>query len=218
MGLVGEADGMTRTTPFDTKVDRYEQWFETHPAAYRSEVAALKRVCPPVDAGLAVGVGTGRFAAPLGIDRGVDPSRPMLRRAYRRGIEPIQGVGEALPVADSAVDVALLVTSICFLDDRSAAFEELRRVLMPESALLIGFVDAESPLGQRYQHETGSPFYQDAEFVTTTTLIEELQTAGFTVDATVQTLFEPPTALDSPDRVEDGHGEGSFVVLRARSD
>jgi len=218
MGLVSEADSMTRTTPFDTKVDRYEQWFETHPAAYRSEVAALRRVCPPVDAGLAVGVGTGRFAAPLGIDRGVDPSRPMLRRAYRRGIKPIQGVGEALPVADNVVNVALLVTSICFLNDRSTAFEELRRVLTADGALLIGFVDAESSLGEQYQHETDNPFYRDAEFVTTTLLSEELQTAGFTVDATVQTLFDAPTALDSPDQVKEGHDEGSFVVFRARPD
>ena len=44
-----------------------------------------------------IGVGTGRFAAPLGIKVGVDPSMTMLTYAAKRGVLGLQGTAEALP-------------------------------------------------------------------------------------------------------------------------
>jgi SAM-dependent methyltransferase len=62
--------------------------------------------------GLEIGVGTARFAAPLGVQVGLDPSRPMLEYAFERGISTIQGVAEALPFRDGSYDYAVAVTTI----------------------------------------------------------------------------------------------------------
>ena len=64
-----------------------------------------------------IGVGTGRFAEPLGFREGVEPSPAMAERARRRGLEVTDGVAENLPLPDATYDVALMVTTICFVDD-----------------------------------------------------------------------------------------------------
>jgi len=61
------------TDPFAAQVDRYDRWYERHPAAYAAELAALRALRPSFRRGLEVGVGTGRFAAPLGVAFGVRP-------------------------------------------------------------------------------------------------------------------------------------------------
>lgn len=66
------------TDPFDSHTDRYDTWFEHHPAIYESELNAIRQLLPPgFESGLEVGVGTGRFAAPLGIATGLEPSIKM---------------------------------------------------------------------------------------------------------------------------------------------
>ncbi len=58
---------MPETEPFDTYPDRYDDWFDRHPAAYQSELAVVGELWPEEGVGLEIGVGTGRFAEPLGI-------------------------------------------------------------------------------------------------------------------------------------------------------
>ena len=62
----------TNTGSFDAP-DRYDDWFDRHAAAYQSELRALRALWPDDGDGLKVGVGTVHFAAPLGIEHGVDP-------------------------------------------------------------------------------------------------------------------------------------------------
>ena len=64
-----------RFESFEKNVDRYEAWFEHHRLAYESELEAIRMLLPQSGEGLEVGVGTGRFAAPLGIGVGVEPSQ-----------------------------------------------------------------------------------------------------------------------------------------------
>lgn len=49
-------------------------------------------------------MGSGRFAAPLGIRLGLDPSKKMGKFAKKRGKKVIKGVGESLPFHDSHFD------------------------------------------------------------------------------------------------------------------
>ncbi len=107
---------MLRTAPFDTHSSRYEAWFDNHAAAYVSELLALRAFLPWTGVGIEIGVGSGRFAAPLGIRFGIDPSPRMLALAAARGIEVVGGVAEALPFAPGSFDHALVVTTICFVD------------------------------------------------------------------------------------------------------
>lgn len=71
---------MPKSEPFERYADRYDDWFEAHPDAYQSEVEALRRLLPQPGFGLEIGVGTGRFASPLGIQVGIDPASDDDRR------------------------------------------------------------------------------------------------------------------------------------------
>ncbi|MEF8887472.1 MAG: class I SAM-dependent methyltransferase [Haloarculaceae archaeon] len=207
---------METAAPFEAHTERYDQWFEDHEDAYRSELAALRRLVPETGRGLAVGVGTGRFAAPLGVEVGLDPAESPLARARERGIEVTRGVAEHLPFRDGAFDTVLVVTTVCFVDDIPRMLAEADRVLAASGRLVVGYVDRESPLGRVYQeHKDENPFYREATFVTTDELREELAAAGFTDTAFVQTIFGPLEEVDGPEPVEEGYGDGSFVAVRA---
>jgi len=52
---------------FDRYYKKYDTWYEKNKFAYLSELGAIKKVLPKVGKGLEIGVGTGRFAAPLNI-------------------------------------------------------------------------------------------------------------------------------------------------------
>jgi ubiquinone/menaquinone biosynthesis C-methylase UbiE len=154
---------------------------------------------------------------PLGIETGVDPSGEMLRRGADRGITAIKGVGEALPLAEETFETALVVTTICFVDDIEQVLTETRRILRPGGQLVVGYIDKEAPLGERYlERKDDNPFYENATFVSTSELIDALETVGFGDFEFVQTMFRMPEELTEPDRVTDGYGEGSFVGIGAR--
>ena len=51
----------------------YDLWFDDHPDVYHAQLRLLGRAVPSQGFGLEVGVGSGRFAMPLGIRCGIDP-------------------------------------------------------------------------------------------------------------------------------------------------
>ena len=207
---------MPKSGPFERHTDRYEAWFDAHDAVYESELAALERLLPEPGFGVEIGVGSARFAAPLGIRVGCDPAVAMLARARARGVDVVRGVAEALPFRDATFDTALVVTTICFVDDVAATLAEARRVLADDGALVIGYVDEESPVGRRYlETQAENPFYREATFVSTDELVEALETSGFTEFEFAQTVFRWIDEIDDPEPVEAGYGDGSFVAVRA---
>jgi SAM-dependent methyltransferase len=207
---------MPGVNAFDKNVDRYEAWFLENPLAYVSELRAVRELLPPGE-GMEIGIGTGRFAAPLGIRKGVEPSRAMAEHARKKGIEVIAGVAENLPYQNEEFDFCLMVTTVCFLDDRDLAFREAHRVLRPGGSFVIGFVDRESRLGKEYlKRKDTSAFYKDATFYSVADITDHLEKAGFGNFAFRQTLFLPLAEIQEVETVREGHGEGSFVVLRAR--
>ena len=156
---------MAKIRPFEEHTDQYEKWFEVNNFAYESELEAIKRVLPEKGIGMEIGVGSGRFAGPLGIKFGVEPSGKMREISKQRGIEIINGLAEALPYKDCQFDYALMVTTICFLDDIETALKEAYRVIKSGGYLIIGFVDKESSLGKQYlAHKKESLFYEIATF------------------------------------------------------
>jgi SAM-dependent methyltransferase len=206
---------MPDVNPFDKNVDRYEQWFIDNPLAYVSELRAVRALLPTKGSGIEIGVGTGRFAAPLEIKQGIEPSRSMAEVARKRGIEVIHGVAEHLPFSDGEFDYALMVTTVCFLDDMDMAFHEVRRILKPGGSFVVGFVDRESPLGTAYQdRKDKSDFYQKARFYAVDEVISQLLKCGFCELELRQTLFRPLPEMEEVEPVKEGHGEGSFVVVR----
>lgn len=206
-----------KIAPFETDTARYEKWFEVHKNVYLSELNAIRAILPEYSRGLEVGVGTGRFSHPFGIRNGIDPSRNALNLARKRGIEVVAGVGEALPYARKSFDLALIVTTICFFSDVSAALKEVFSVLRPTGSLVIGYVDKYSTLGREYQEKrSGSPFYRSATFIGTSELSQSLLAAGFDDLVFVQTVFKRLEEIKEVEPVKQGFGEGSFVAVRAK--
>ncbi len=207
---------MPKTDPFDRYVKEYEAWFERYPHAYQAELRAIKQLIDSKHIGVEIGVGTGRFAEPLGIRKGVEPSAAMADIARIRGIDVVEGVAESLSFEDRSFDFAVMVTTICFVDDPLASFREAYRILRDGGYLVLGFVDSDSPLGQSYDaNRCKSLFYAEARFYSTRDVLELLDLAGFTHTRILQTLFGPLKDTGSHEPVREGFGEGHFVAIRA---
>lgn len=201
---------------FDIETERYDRWFERHPAAYKSEILAIRAAMPPPPhrRGVEIGVGTGRFAVPLQITEGVEPAAAMRRIAEIRGIHAVDGVAEALPYDDESFDCALMVTTICFVDNPLQSCREAWRVLRRGGCFVVGFVDRDSFLGKHYEvHREESPFYRDARFFSAREIGDLLQEAGFTDLHFWQTLFHLPEDISVPQPVMSDYGEGGFVAV-----
>jgi len=200
---------------FDNYTKEYEEWFEKNKFAYLSEVVALKKVVlEGKGKGLEIGVGTGRFAEPLGVEVGIDPSENMLKIAESRGIKTILGKGEELPFADNEFDFILVAFTICFVDDAKKVIEEAKRVLKNNGRIIIGIIDKNSTLGKIYQNKKSkSKFYRIARFYSTEEVIEMLKKCGFGNIKTCQTLFDLPENLSKIEYPKEGYGEGGFVVI-----
>jgi SAM-dependent methyltransferase len=210
---------MPRIAPFEDHHRRYEAWFEQHEAAYVSELLALRPFVPWTGRGIEIGVGSGRFAAPLGVEFGVDPAAAMLAYAAARGRAVVRGAAETLPVASGSFDYALVVTTICFVDSPARMLAEARRVLKPGGRLVLGFIDRESSLGRYYlAHQAENVFYRDATFFSADEVGRLLQEAGFALGAWAQTLAHPLPQTREIEPLRDGRGQCAFVVVAARKE
>lgn len=208
---------MAKVEPFEKYPGKYEDWFTRNKFVYESELRAIKDILPGFEKGIEIGVGSGRFALPLGIKFGVEPSEKMRKIARKKGIEAVGGVGENLEFEDCSFDLALMVTTICFLDDVKKAFSEAYRILKPGGYFVVALVDRDSRLGKIYsKHKHENVFYRHAKFHSARETIGYLKKAGFTRIAEKQTVFGQLDEITYIQEPKDGFGEGSFVVIRGQ--
>ena len=209
---------MIQTDPFRDRTKEYEEWFVNYPHVYRSEVEAVRKVLgtlPENISGIEVGVGTGRFAKPLGIKQGVEPVMEMAAIAQKRGIEILKGIAENLPFRDLHFDFVLFVT-ICHLHNVPAALKEAHRVLKNKGSIIIGFLDKNQNAAQSYvARKNRSHFYKHATFYTVDRAKNMLKKANFSNLEFSQTLFGEMEAIDEIQSPREGFGEGSFVIVKA---
>lgn len=209
---------MLQIAPFEKHVAEYDEWFEKHPFAYESELAALRQQLlslPENLRGLEVGVGTGRYAAPLGIREGIEPSEEMAKRAVRRGVEVVNARAEKLPYRDIHFDFVLIVT-ICHFDKVTEALAEAYRVLKPGGALILGFLERDGLIARAYEaRREESIFYRHATFYSVKRVRDMLEKTGFKGLSFTQTLFGKLEDIDAIQDARPGYGEGSFVVVKA---
>ncbi len=208
---------MPKTEPFEKYTDRYENWFERNRYVYHSEINAIREVLPDFKDGVEIGIGSGRFAEPLGIKFGIEPSSKMRKIARSKGIKVVESVAENLPFKDCSFDLALMVTTLCFLDDEVKAFREMYRVLRYGGYFINGFIDENSRVGRIYQkNKQKSVFYRIANFFNTEEVVKLLKKTGFKDFKYRQTVFNTLDNINKVEKVEEGYGEGSFVVIRAQ--
>ncbi len=200
---------------FEKNRERYENWFENYKAVYESELNMLKSVLPPFDRALEIGVGSGRFAYPLGIKEGVEPSEKMAEIARARGIKVYPGFAENLPLGDELFDLVLIAVTICFVNDPQKTLKEAHRILKKNGKIAVAIVDRNTPIGLEYlkKKERGE-FYRNVNFFSTEELNGMLKNSNFEVKETYQTLFANSIDdIKEPQGFSKGYGEGGFVVV-----
>ncbi|MEA2103596.1 MAG: class I SAM-dependent methyltransferase [Candidatus Cloacimonadota bacterium] len=208
---------MAKIKVFDENIGAYEKWFMDNKFVYQSELKAVEKAIPENVEGFEIGIGSGLFAKPFGIMEGIEPSKKMREKAKERNLEVVNAVAENLPFENKSKNFALMVTSICFVDDIERTFREANRVLKQNGNLIIGFVDKNSPIGKEYlKHRDESVFYQDAIFYGTEEVYKILAETGFEVEETYQTIFGKLDEVKTIQEVKAGYGKGSFVVIKAK--
>jgi len=204
---------MPKIEPFEKYSDEYDKWFDDHIDLYEAELEAIRQLIPPQGAeeGMEVGIGSGKFAVPLGIKVGVEPSEKMATKARLQGIDVHSGIAEELPFSDGLFDFVLMVTTICFVDDVAKSLKESFRVLKTGGFIIVGFVDRESELGKQYlEKKESSKFYKEAKFFSTPEVLRYIKGAGFVITDILQTLIPE----DLPKTILKGFGRGAFVVIK----
>ncbi|WP_411716322.1 class I SAM-dependent methyltransferase [Natronomonas sp.] len=145
-----------------------------------ADVTALRKglACADrdIDRIVEVGGGSGRAAREVGATV-VDPARGMLERARARGLETVQGDGEALPLADESVDAVLIVDALHHFSDQGAALGEIARVLAPGGVLVIQEFDRSTRRGRALALAERVVGF-DSRFYTAAELQEEIERAG----------------------------------------
>jgi ubiquinone/menaquinone biosynthesis C-methylase UbiE len=202
---------------FEKFAEEYDQWFDSNRFIYESELIALKKFIPRKGKGLEVGVGTGRFAVPLGIHIGIEPAGAMANIARKRGIEICEAKAEELPFGPETFDFVLFVTTVCFLENPFSAIQEVKRVLNPGGFIIIGMIDKESQLGKIYEsRKKDSKFYRFAHFYSVHEVSWWLKSLEYDYIRTCQTIFKSLKDITSTEPVKGGYGEGGFVVVCAQ--
>ena len=203
---------------FNEHVEAYEAWYKKYPEVYQSELAAIKEQflkLPESIKGIEVGLGTGRFAEPLGIKEGIEPAAEMAKKAMKRGVEVMDGVAERLPYGDLQFDFVLMVT-ICHFNEIKAAFAQAYRVLKHGGAIIIGFIDKDQIIAKEYEEKRDrSTFFRHASFYTVKRVEKLLKKAGFRNFEYYQTIFGTLEQIKKNQAPKQGFGEGSFVVVKA---
>lgn len=215
-----------------TAAEQYDAWFEANEPLFESEVRAIEALLPEAwDTTVEVGCGSGLFATRLGITRGVEPSEPMADRARERGMDVEQGTAERLPLEEDAVDLALALGVLGYVEDLDRALAELGRVVEPGGQVVVAFLAAGRGFAELYDEAVARGEYPAdldwetpypleiagaADWRSVDEVLSGLRSAGFVDPTTVQTLTAPPEdAVRSVESPESGHDRGSWVVVRA---
>ena len=72
---------MAKIEAFEKYYLEYEKWFEKNTDLYEEELKTLKSLVKNAKNGVEIGIGTGKFAIPIGIEIGIEPSSKMAKIA-----------------------------------------------------------------------------------------------------------------------------------------
>ena len=208
---------MDQISPYQNYAKQYDKWFDENRQVYESELKAVRPFIPKKLCSLEIGVGTGRFAAPLGIRIGIEPAESMRKIAMQRGINVLGGRAECLPFKDSSFEFVLMVTVICFVNDIYKTFKEAFRVLSEGGSIVVGMIDRCSPPGQIYlNRKQNSLFYKQAKFYSVDEIAEIIRGTGFDDFSFRQTVFKDMPEITDREIVSTGYGNGLFAVIHGK--
>jgi len=198
----------------------YDSWYSRNRSVWMSECLCVRSLGIS-GAVLDIGVGTGAFRDCMnGYVVGVDPALNPLKLAAARGVDPVNGFGEALPFRSRSFDWATMIVTICFLSNPLAALEEARRVLRRGGYLAICFVPRDSPWGELYELRRAreeSVFYRFAKLYSHREVVELGEQAGFSYVETIETLCSDPRAPQGVELPRRGFSGCGFACVKMRA-
>ncbi len=201
---------------FDALARDYDAWYDREPLLFSIEVAAVRELCPVVGSpALEVGVGSGRFAAALGVKVGVDPSLALLKLGRGAGVTGVQGVGEAVPFRGDTFCTVFVLFALCFMKRPLDVVKECRRILRPGGQLLVADFNSDSAWGTLYEDKknAGHALYRHATLRSPADVKNLLFSGGFNVEGSVSTLMQRPGQVASIEHPTDGFVDGAGVVV-----
>lgn len=219
----------------------YDAWYQTPLGAFahaveRDAVLALADA-KPGERVLDVGCGTGIYALELARQGfrviGVDQSMEMMAIAREKFREAglagfwVCGSAEALPFRSASADLALAVTSLCFVPHPDRAIDEMRRIITPDGRVVLGELNRWSSWAfvRRLKGLVADTIYNRAHFWSRRELARLLDRNGLAPLAVRVVRHIPPirrTALLKRARMLDDllrrllPGMGAFIVVAAR--
>lgn len=193
---------------FQDLAARYDRWYQTPLGAFahaleQEAIVGLADVIPGSRA-IDIGCGTGIYALELarrGVRVvGVDTSFEMLaiaREKFRAAGLPgfwVCGSAEALPLRSASADLAVAVTSLCFVSEPDQAVAEMRRVITPDGRVVIGELNRWSSwaLVRRLKGLVKNTIYNQAHFWSRRELERLLRRNGLMPRAARVVLHLPP--------------------------
>ncbi|MRH77668.1 methyltransferase domain-containing protein [Spiribacter sp. C176] len=235
---------MTESTGFELFANDYDVWFADNQPLLESEVRLLAHIWPnPHPARvLSVGCGTGLFEAVLKRDfdievtDGVEPAEGMAEIAKSRGMEVSISTAENADFGDQTFDMLMFNGSTSYVKAMAPVFKRAHDALKPGGFILVIDVPRESSFGILYclaaqlgtwdhplmqgvapQSPYPMPFVKSANWWTTAERVAALESAGFSIVKTAQTLTTHPVrAGEIAEQPRDGHEAGDYVAILAR--
>jgi ubiquinone/menaquinone biosynthesis C-methylase UbiE len=189
--------------PFDSFVEKYDQWFETglgqYVAHYEKELTLKLAQPQPGEKILDVGIGTGYFAADylqykVNIT-GIDISEKMLDVARARGLTNVfTGDAVSLDFPDEAFDLVMSITALEFIEEPEKAVSEMVRVCKKGGRVVVGTLGSGSWWAlrrSRAARRDPDSIFRQAKFYSFSELKQMAE--KFSVNAVVRgAIFAPP--------------------------
>jgi SAM-dependent methyltransferase len=219
-GEVSAASEGSTESPFETLADKYDAWFDQEGSLiFDIEARGFQEILPALPRPwLEIGVGSGRFAEALGIDRGVEPSRNLGRMAEERGIVVTAARGDDSVFPQASFGTVFLIVTLCFLDEPAAVLMRTVEILKAGGKLVLGLIVEESPWARFYleKKRAGHPFYRIARFFAYQEVLDLLQQTGFEHERTISTLFQAPEQVESMEQPREGFfPQAGFTIMVA---
>jgi ubiquinone/menaquinone biosynthesis C-methylase UbiE len=219
---------------------RYDAWYQTPLGAFahaveRDAILALADL-KPGERAFDIGCGTGIYALELARQGlrviGLDPSLDMMtiaREKFREAGLPgfwVCGSAEALPFRSASADLAVAVTSLCFVSQPDQAVAEMRRVIAPGGRVVLGELNRWSSwaLVRRLKGLVKDTIYNQVHFWSRRELERLLRRNGLMPRAARVVLHLPPIQsggfLERARRVDNLlkrllPGAGAFIAIVA---
>ena len=208
---------------FDTVAGVYDGWYD-HPQGkqvFEAEKKAVEQMIPRTGLGVEIGAGTGVFAESLtNIDRTIlclDPSVEMIKKAKKRKLPCLRGVGVPLPIRRDLLDFGYMVTVLEFLNDQVALFKEIKYNSKKNAELTILFINSDSTWGELYRNigEKGDPIFKHATLFSLEQVSALFDKSGYSILDAKGTLNSDPANQEVDDRLIEPSSKSGVIIVKA---